>query len=246
MDVRLGTNVIDCCATKCMSYGASFVCIDCYSQGDVEWKRISVFDCGSAFGTLDHINAPAMASASNFTNLVGRWNSSALAAALFQESSRSSTNASFVLMAGCSEGRGCFVTRGGGASAFRQCSFVGNSVGAISHSSANVQDVLMFCYFINTNLTGNLFIGGSVLVDRCLFAGAVPAMPMSFILTGAQRSYTSTRISFDTASLLPTCGGIGGLSSRMVNKSHSGPGPYASSRLIVRMGFFCVFLALPL
>jgi hypothetical protein len=101
-----------------------------------------------------------------------------------------------------------------------------------------VQDVLVFCYFVGTNLTGSTFKSGSVLVDRCLFAGAVPTMPVSFTLTGAQISYTSTGISFDTASLLPTCGGIGGVRSVVVKKSPTGTGPYASLRLIINMVFF--------
>jgi hypothetical protein len=164
-----------------------------------------------------------------------------VAAALSQEGS-SSTGASFLLITGCSLGFGCFHRWLGDAATFLQCSFVSNSIGAIGHNSASAQDVVRFCCFVDTNLKGSLFNSGSVLVDSCLFAGAVPAMPGSFIMTGAQIGYTSTGISFDTASLLPTCGGIAGLRK----ESPAGTGPYASSRLIVRMVLFSVFFALPL
>jgi hypothetical protein len=122
---------------------------------------------------------------------------------------------------------------------------VSNSVGAIVHVYASVQDVLVFCYFVSTNLKGNWFDRGSVLVDSCLFAGAVPAMSVSFRLTGVQISYTSTRISFDTASQLPTCGGNGGFPSPVVKKSPAGTGPYTSSRLTVKGVIFILLLGLP-
>jgi hypothetical protein len=163
-------------------------------------------------------------SGSNFTNLEGNWGSDAWAAALDHDDRGSSTNASFVLIAGCSEGKGCFGNWWGNAAAFRHCSFVNNSVGAIAHDWAWWRDVLMFCYFVSTNLIGGWFGGGKVLVDSCLFAGAIPAMPESFKLKGVQIGYTSTRISFDTASLLPTCGRIGGLPSQVVKKSPAGTG----------------------
>jgi hypothetical protein len=83
---------------------------------------------------------------------------------------------------------------------------VGNSVGAIAHSwsGATVQTRLESCYFINMKLRGDRFYAGSVVVDSCLFAGEVEST-MSFIPTGVQIGFTSTEISFDTASLLPLC-----------------------------------------
>jgi hypothetical protein len=243
-NVRSGTNVIDSCATKCISAHGSFVYFR--SQADVEWKGISVFDCDSTYGALDYLSARATVSRSNLTDLDGRWGSSAWAAALVQYLYGSTTNASFVVIADCSEGEGCFANWCGDAAAFRHCSFVNNSVGAIMHRLASVQDVLMFCYFVSTNLSSSLFDSGSVLVDSCLFAGAVPTMPVSFTLTGVPIGYTSTRISFDTAWLLPTCGGIRGLPTQVVKKPPAGTGPHASSRLFVRMVVFFLFLALPL
>jgi hypothetical protein len=240
--VGTGTDVIDSCATKCASFAGSFVYL--HSEADVEWKGISVSDCGSACGALCYNCARATVSGSNFTNLEGKWGSDAWAAAIDQDVRGSSMNASLVLIAGCSEGKGCFANSwggGGGAAAFPQCSCWSNTVGAIAQRWTSVQDVLVFCYFVGTNLTGSTFNSGSVLVDRCLFAGAVPTMPERFTQTGAQISYTSTGISFDTASLLPACGGIGGLPSQVVKKSPAGTRPYASLRLMVKMVFF-IFL----
>jgi hypothetical protein len=125
--------------------------------------------------------------------------------AIYQDGSGVSINGSFVLFATCSGGYGCFVKYEGSA-VFRQCLFVGNSVGAIAHFSweATSQTRLESCYFINTKLRGDVLVAGSVVVDRCLFAGEVQSTA-GFMPTGVQIGFTSKGISFDTASLLPLC-----------------------------------------
>jgi hypothetical protein len=199
--VNSGSSVIDSCATKCGAFAGSFVCLESRDV-DVALKGLSLFDLWSAFGALRDHGVRAVASRSNLTGLKG---GSGLTGTMYQEGRGVSMDGSFILFANCSGGWGCFV-RYDGSAVFRQCLFVGNSVGAIAHctSLTTSQTRLESCYFINTKLRGDWFMAGSVLVDRCLFAGEVQST-VSFISTGVQISFTSTEMSFDTASLLPLC-----------------------------------------
>jgi hypothetical protein len=207
-DVKSGSSVIDSCATKSGSRWGSFVCL--WSDADVALKGLSVFVCSSECGALYEC-VRVTAAASNLTSLMGEWNSrSGYAAAIWLDGllEESSTNGSFLLIANCSGGYGCFFKDSWNASSFRRCNFVDNSVDAIAHEPwATSQTIMESCYFANTNLIGWWFLAGSVLVDSCLFAGDVQSTA-SLILTGVQISFTSTGIKFDTASLLPTCGGV--------------------------------------
>jgi hypothetical protein len=89
---------------------------------------------------------------------------------------------------------------------------VGNSGGAIAHNTHTAgQTRLVACSFADTKLEGGMFLGGSVMVDSCLFAGVVPTMPVRFSSTGTQFNFTTANISFETASMIATCGGIAGI-----------------------------------
>jgi hypothetical protein len=104
------------------------------------------------------------------------------------------------------------------------------------------QDIVESCCFVNTSLKGGIpFRVGWVLVSSCVFAGGLPAFDASFIVAGVQRSFTATQISFDTASMLPTCGGVAGIA---VEESPAGSGPFASFRLIVKMAVFIIKMAI--
>jgi hypothetical protein len=172
---------------------------------DVALKGLSLFDRSGEYGAIYENGVRAVTSRSNLTNLKGEWHGfhGPVTGAIYQVSV--STNGSFLLFANCSGGYGCFVKVAGSA-AFRQCLFVGNSVGAITHDSVWATDPtrLESCYFLNTRLRGESLMAGSVLVDSCLFAGESQSMAI-VTLTGVQISFTSTEISFDTASLLPLC-----------------------------------------
>ena len=114
-----------------------------------------------------------------------------------------------LLIAHCSGGFGCICENSRRSTRLRQCLFVDNAVGAIAHSSHQAaQHLVESCWFVNTNLRGTAFWAGSVWMDSCLFASEVQSTAR-FVPTGVQIGFTSTEISFDTASLLPTCGGIG-------------------------------------
>jgi hypothetical protein len=207
---RSGTGAIDTCAAKCGSHGGSFVCLE--SRVGVALKGLSVFAGESACGGVQGLGVQAGASRSNFTGLKGEWISwPSVAAAICQSGAESSTEGSFLLIANCSEGRGCFYKFSGSAACFRQCLFLDNSVGVIAHSSLTAsRDLMKSCCFIKTDLRGNAFRAGSVVVDSCLFGGEVQSTA-SFIPTGVQKSFAWTQISFDTASLLPKCDEYGKL-----------------------------------
>jgi hypothetical protein len=200
--------VIDGCATKCGGRRGSFVDLDS-SDVDVALKGLSLFDCSSAYGAIYDWHVRANTSSSNLTSLKGEWGGAGLTGAVFQCGSGASTNGNFILFAKCRGGCGCFV-KSDGSAVFRQCFFVGNSVGAIAHysSGGTLQTRLESCYFDNTKLRGDRFDAGSVLVDSCLFAGEVQSAE-SFTMAGVQISFISAEISFDTASLLPLCGKYG-------------------------------------
>jgi hypothetical protein len=172
---------------------------------DVALKGLSLFDCSSEYGALCDWKARAVTSRSNLTSLKGDWSKyTPVTPAIYQYGSGVSIIGSFLLFANGSGGYGCFVNEEGSA-VFRQCLFVGNSVGAIAHlEGATNQTRLESCYFVNTKLRRDVFAAGSVLVDSCLFAGEVQSAE-GFKATGVQISFTSTEISFDTASLLPLC-----------------------------------------
>jgi hypothetical protein len=178
----------------------------CNSYDDIALAGLSVFDSSSWYGAICDQHVWATASCSNLTNLKGEWGSDAGRAAVIYQGGRASLNGSFLLFANCSRGYGCFCKSGGNAT-FWHCVFLDNSVGAIAHFFDASQDLVGSCYFVNTGLGGSLFDAGTVLVVSCLFAGEIPSNA-SFILTGIQVSFTSTEIKFDTASMLPTCGGV--------------------------------------
>jgi hypothetical protein len=55
---------------------------------------------------------------------------------------------------------------------------------------------------------GEHVLGGSVLVVSWLFVGALPSpWPAGFTAAGEQVTFSATEVSFDTASMSPTCGG---------------------------------------
>jgi hypothetical protein len=194
---------------------------------DVTLKGLSLFDCLSCRGAVYDNEVRAVKSGSNLTSLRGE---SGLTGAVYQGGSGGSMDGSMLLLANCSGGCGCFVKEGGSA-VFRDCLFVGNSVGAIAHfmpwdtlhytSGAMNETRLESCCFINAKLRGDTFMAGSVLVDSCLFAGEVQTAGR-FITTGVQIGFTSTEISFDTASLLPLCDEYG--------KFHTPKGPETPRR----------------
>jgi hypothetical protein len=189
----------------------------------VALKGLSVFDVSSAEGALSNAMARARASGSNLTSMRGWGVHPAGVGALHQFGILPgvSTNLSFFLLANCSGGEGCFV-KGQGSAIFRQCLFVDNPAGAVAHvSGATMQTRLESCHFVNTRLRGGRLLDGSVLVDSCLFAGEVQSLA-SFILTGVQISFTSTEIEFDTASQLPTCGGVAGLPAQTPEETPRG------------------------
>jgi hypothetical protein len=206
--VKSGTRVIDSCAARCGSCTGSFVYVGWL--GDLALKGISVFDCSSGEGAVCGDETREDVSWSNLTRLRGEWGLfTPRAAALYRFGSEGSTDGNFLLFANCSGGYGCVYEWSGVAAVFRQCSFVDNAVGAIAHSLQDgEEDLVISCYFANTNLRGSLFESGSVLVDSCLFAGEVQSTA-EFILTGVQVGFTSTEICLDTSSLPPTCGGVG-------------------------------------
>jgi hypothetical protein len=118
------------------------------------------------------------------------------------------TRANFTLFKGCVGGRATFYALGGGGAAFGECVFE-RCEAAVGHwSAAAGQDILERCFFANTTLMGSEFLEGSVLLLNCLFAGDAPPMPSSFLTAGSQQGNTVTRIEFDTASLIATCGGL--------------------------------------
>jgi hypothetical protein len=96
---------------------------------------------------------------------------------------------------------------------FESCSFVDNAVMAITFYQYRPQVLVKACYFEGTDAVRNWDTGsgsGWVTMEACLFAGDVPSMLTRVTLTGVQFAYTSTEIGFNTASMIPTCGGIAG------------------------------------
>jgi hypothetical protein len=142
-------------------------------------------------------------------------------AAVLYEKDLAVTNGSFLLIEGSSRSVGCFCRNSAGAASLGQCSFLNNSVGAISHTKedAGVTRVVL-CYFQDTKLRGGEFTSTAlVTVDSCLFAGEVLA-DGPFHMRGDQVNFTWTETKFDTASLLAICGGITGL-RHVVDMSYS-------------------------
>jgi hypothetical protein len=210
-DVLSGSSIADCCATKCGAYAGSFWYIQTQNV-DAFVKGLAAFDCMSAQGALRDAYPRVRVSGCNFTSQDGTWGWDADAAAVYQTSSESSTNASFTLFESCVGGYATvtlinrFYLEYGNAATFVECIFL-DSDAAIAHDGATGQDVVGRCFFANTTLKSSVFDGGSVLMRDCLFAGAVPAIPASFTTEGSQQPNTATTIAFDTASLLETCGG---------------------------------------
>jgi hypothetical protein len=216
---------------------------------DVELRGLSVFDSQSAYGALNDASVRATVSISNFTSLRGTWAPYSVACAIWQGLVGSSTSARFLSFASCREGNGCFRETSGEAASFGQCLFIGNSVGAISHGGAvEKEDRLTSCFFRDTDLRGEVFWGGSVLIENCLFADAVQSTE-SFVATGVQVGFTSTEISFDTASLLPTCGGLGGVETPSASpadsrKRHAGMIAGIAIVCVVVLGLVVVLIVL--
>jgi hypothetical protein len=214
--LRSGTSVVDCCATRCnASFGAvwfaQFILPDRFARKDLMWKGISAFGCVCSTGGLWDESARTTASDSNLTNLGGTASNNEGPG--IWDRRICSTTGSFLLFAGC---RGLYsvIVRDGeedDASNYRQCLFIGNSRGgAISQEAEGHRTVMEACYFVYTKLRGGgpwNYVWGTVLIVNCLFSGAVE-VTTHYPLTGVQITFTSTRISFDTASLLPTCGGV--------------------------------------
>jgi hypothetical protein len=119
-DVLSGTRAFDSCATKCGSYGGSFVGLRVELYGaDVELKGLSVFNCRSALGAVDNDCGRVNVSVSNFTRLLGKWTEVRHdAAAISQENTgggqvSARTKGSSLLFATCSEGNSVFFGNGG-------------------------------------------------------------------------------------------------------------------------------------
>jgi hypothetical protein len=210
MQVESGTEIIDTCAGNCGSGAGSFVWMT-GSDADVALKGLALVECSSTFGTIHYQDIETVVSTSNFTclgaELVDLRSSRGV---IFQTwfESPCTTNGSFLLFANCSDGDGLFLKWSGDVAVFVQCSFVSNAIGAIAHfGGGDGRDLMKFCYFANTNLSGYAFREGSVLLDCCLFWGEVQSTG-GFVPTGVQAGFTSTEISFETASLLPTCRGV--------------------------------------
>jgi hypothetical protein len=202
--------IADCCAMKRRALYGSFAWLN--SPIDLAVKGLAVSNSTGGNGALDDHSVHAVVSDCNFTGLVGDGGRNeyvgwpAYASALYQE--QSGTNASRSLFRNCTGGNGCFYAKSGNASTFSCCSFVGCD-NAIAHAAeAPVEDVCEACFFDGTRLRGNRLLAGSVLLDGCLFAGEVPAFDAGFNTTGDQVGFTSTALEIDTASLLPTCGGV--------------------------------------
>jgi hypothetical protein len=84
MPVDAGTAVVDRCATDCRSWAGSFAYGD---GGRIELRGLSVFDCQSDLGALDHATVRLRAVESNFTGLKAAWSvGGGEVAVLFEES----------------------------------------------------------------------------------------------------------------------------------------------------------------
>jgi hypothetical protein len=110
------------------------------------------------------------------------------------------------------------------------------------------QDLIRRCFINDAPLRGSVFDAGTVLVQDCLFAGEVPAMPASFLARGRQQAYVGTRFAFTASLLLNTCPDqvpaewtpVDGR-TREVSQHRS---PYGMKRLVIKTGHFLVILCL--
>jgi hypothetical protein len=174
----------------------------------IELSGLSALACSADLGALSYTVAHVRVRRSNFTNMKG---GAGTGGAVLHENEHSFTAADFVNFADNGGGVGCFCANSSQEERiFSQCNFVNDSAGAIAHLKL-AQTTVSFCYFADTNLSGSEFVGGSVKVESCLFAGEVPTMPEHFSTEGVQISFASRELTFDTGSLLPPCGVLGSL-----------------------------------
>jgi hypothetical protein len=215
-----GTHFIDVCAQKCHGSWGDFLWVWSPDENtDIEWKRLSVFDSRqTGFRAIAHDRVRASAFGSNCTylNACGR-------GAVVYGTGSAWTNASYLLIAKSDGTVGCFYGLDWKGVTLRQCHFVDNSAAALAGELSSGECRVEFCYFQDTDLgwpSSWSSWWGPVVVESCLFADAVPPFDADILVTGVQVSFTSTEVSFDTASLMPICGVVGsGLRSATRNAS---------------------------
>jgi hypothetical protein len=177
-----------------------------------------VVACSTRWGAVsEEKGTQGKVSGCNFTDLAGdasRYANCGAAALNQGGNNLSSTDAIYLLFVGCGNARGCWYCDQPPTGApinvatFERCSFVDNSIAAIAiENQAQVR--ARMCYFKGTTVVHNWGYGsGWVTVEACLFAADVPLPMGNATLTGVQITSTSTEISFNTASMILTCGGI--------------------------------------
>jgi hypothetical protein len=109
------------------------------------------------------------------------------------------------------------------------------------------QTVCDHCFFDATSPIGNIFYGGSVLHKNCLFSADHSSMD-DLSRAGVVITFT---IEFDTAPLLPSCGGVAGLlptrraSPRRADPHKRRADPHKRRHSIVGVAALLTILVLP-
>jgi hypothetical protein len=211
--VRAGTSIIDSCACQCAAYGGAFATVRSVGSAiGVVFQGLSVVACPGVWGAVSQEHGvQGKVSECNFTKVVSSLAAGPTAywaAALNQGGDYAvSTNATFLLFVGCDLGKGCWHSDEIGPAFFQSCSFVDNPIAALALWEYWSQVLVRMCYFKGTDVVQNWNGQDNgvvkVTLDDCLFAGEVPTLPTRAALSGVQVSFTTTEMSFNTASLLP-------------------------------------------
>jgi hypothetical protein len=222
--VALGTSVCDSCGSHCKARSGGLVMVKVNPPSvalSIEFKGLSAANCTGTWGAVgEEAGTQGELSHCNFTCCMGDTTVEGHGAAGLNQGGDggSETGGEFLLFVGCEEARGCFNADRTGGATLQKCCFVDNAISAITIRQYRSEVLVKLCYFKGAaavvefwHVSGSPGGSAYVTVETCLFAGALPAMPTTLVtLAGVQVTATSTRIAFDTASMIPTCGGIAG------------------------------------
>jgi hypothetical protein len=202
----VGTSAVDCCMTECEAQSGSFLFIE--SVADALVSGLNSFDCATRYGgtVYENLVSRMRLSECNFTSQKAD-KVAGVATGIYQSGTSSSTTANFTLFQNCA-GPSVFYEASGNGASFLQCIWAACDY-AFEHGILGVAvDTCVECYFDGTRVRGNSFYhSGMILLVDCLFS-ADYSSTVGVATTGLVFTFTSTAIEFDTASLLPTCGGL--------------------------------------
>jgi hypothetical protein len=203
--VLTGTRIDSCCVDGCGGRYGSFLYVS--TSAAVGAKGLSFFDCSNVCGVVYLYIGTMTIDELNTTRCTCDWGSEKLASG-FCSDGGSQPIVNFALFSGCGGGaRGTFDVQGQAALLF-ECLFINDTDGAIGHfRTMSGQDELESCFFEATALRAAEYSAGTTLLKNCLFAGNASST-LNFFATGSQRGAATTALVFDTASFLPTCGGV--------------------------------------